>query len=370
MNLLKTPATAAPTQKTRELGVEILRIFSMFFIVAQHLLNHGGFLKNAGEHEIFILLVNVLFAPSVNIFVLITGYFSANSKKIQFGKIATLWLQVLFFSVLMLSVSEAFGVSVNAKTVFQGFMPVINKTYWFFSAYIVLMLLIPYLSAMINAITQKQHALLIVGIFILAFLSSRFGIQSVIALEKGYSIPWFCMLFVIGAYLRKYPVKINKLLLIAVYLCTVFSHMFFKYHLNNTSKFWISMIYSSTDYTQPLTLIASICLLLIFLNIKSNGGRIHRFIIYISSCTFGIYLFHEAPTFRRCLYQTILKTQDFWGRRNSVIYLLIFAAIIFVAGCIIESLRKLLFNTVKRLFIYFKAKDDTPSDPDLPSSNP
>jgi len=352
-NAVPSPAP----QKARELGVEILRILAMLLIVAQHLLNHGGFLKNADGHTLFLNLINVLFAPAVNVFVLITGYFSANTKKIKLSKVVTLWLQVLFFSVLMLSLSETLGISVNAKTVFRSFMPVINKSYWFFSAYIVLLLLTPYLSAMLSAIDQKRHILLVIGIFVLAFLSSRFGMQSVIALENGYSIPWFCMMFIVGAYFRKYPVKINKFLIFAIYLLTVFLQMFFKYHFNDTSKFWIAMIYNSTDYTQPLTMIAAICLLLLFLNIQSNGGKIHRFIIYISSCTFGVYLFHEAPTFRKYLYQSLLKTQEHWGKPESVLYLLLFAIIIFVAGCTVESIRQLLFNTVKKLFTYFRSKD-------------
>ena len=166
-----------PVKKSsRELGIEILRILAMFLIVCQHFINHGGFLKNAGDYTFFLNLTNVLFSPAVNVFVLISGYFSINSK-FKIKKCLSLWLQVFFFSILMLLISSLFDVSISDNYVYQSLTPVISKIYWFFSAYILLYLTTPYLVAMLNAITRKQFTWLVIGIFICSYISTRFNIR-------------------------------------------------------------------------------------------------------------------------------------------------------------------------------------------------
>ena len=319
----------------------------MLLIVCQHFINHGGFLKNAADSEFFLNLIPVLFAPSVNVFVLITGYFSVNSRTLKVKKGIELWLQVLFYSLAMLPIASAFGASISNEYVYTAFTPIISRQYWFFSAYFVLFLIIPFISAMINGITKKQHLMLVIGIFVCAYLSTRFDISRVLSLAVGYSVLWFIMLFCIGAYLRKYPIRVNRIYLILAYLSTVAVHTVFRYHANDTSKLVYKLIYCSTEYTEPLTLFAAICLFLIFCGIKSNGSPIHRFICYIGGCTFGVYLFHEAPKFRDVLYSNIFKTSDHWGRPYAALAVIGFALLTFAAGCIFETVRRLAFWLIK-----------------------
>ena len=334
--------------KTRELGIEILRIIAMFLIVCQHFMNHGGFLKNAGETPFFLYLLNVAFSPSVNVFVLITGYFSVNSRKFRVSKCLTLWCQVLFYSLLMLFVTAAFGTSVSDITVYRSFSPVINKQYWFFSAYLLLVLLTPYLSAMVNSISKREHLALVIGTFVAGYLSTRFDIKSVFSFNYGYSILWFCLLFIVGAYLRKYPVKVNKYIISSVYLVCIATLLLFKYKFNDTSNLIYKLIYNSTDYNQPLVLMAAICLFLLFLGIKNKENKWNKIITHVSSCTFGVYLFHETPVFRQTLYNVIFKTSEYFGSSIAVLYVLLFATLTFAVGCVVDSVRQILFSLVKK----------------------
>lgn len=163
-------------------------------------------------------------------------------------------------------------------------------------------------------------------------------------------------MFIVGAYLRKYPPKIKKLPLLLLYVSTMALLFLFKYHFKDTSIFINRLIFNSTDYDQPLVLISAILLFLLFVGIKNNGKNFHKAISFISSTTFGIYLFHEAPIFKKLLYNTIFKTQEFWGRADSVLYVLLFALLTFLIGCAIESLRIGIFNFIKYLFSYFFKK--------------
>ena len=358
----QSDAIRSNARPEKDLGIELIRIIAMLLIVCQHFMNHGGFLKNAGENEFFLNLLHVLFAPAVNVFVLITGYFGVNTRGLKIKKGAELWLQVLFYSLAMLPIAYALGASISNEYVYASFAPIIHRYYWFFSAYFILFLTIPFLSAMLNGITQKQHLALICGIFVCAYLSSRFDINKVLSFAGGYSIIWFMMLFCIGGYLRKYPIKVKRIYLIALYMFTVVIHMVFRYYLNDTSKLVEKLVYCSTDYTEPLTLLAAVCLFLIFRGIKSNGTILHRFICYIGSCSFGVYLFHETPKIRSVLYTKVFNTPKFWGHPQAALIVIGFAILTFTAGCVIETFRKQLFTIIKLIIARIKKETNQAED--------
>ncbi len=345
---------AVKEKPAKDLGIELIRIISMLLIVCQHFMNHGGFLKNAGENELFLNLIHVLFAPAVNVFVIISGYFGVNTRALKIKKGAELWLQVLFYSVAMLPVASVLGASISNEYVYTSFAPIIYRYYWFFSAYFILFLIMPFLSAMLNGITKKQHLALVIGIFVCAYLSTRFDITRVLSLTGGYSVLWFIMLFCVGAYIRKYPINVKRVYPAIAYLVTVVIHMVFRYYLNDTSKLVEKLVYCSTEYTEPLTLFAAICLFLTFKGIKSNGSVFHRFICYIGSCTFGVYLFHEAPKFRDVLYVKVFDTSRFWGHPQAALIVVGFALLTFAAGCVAETFRKQLFAIIKRIIARIK----------------
>lgn len=359
MELDKIGAEVAPSKKQRELGIEILRILAMLLIVCQHFMNHGGFLKNADGNTFFLNLLNVLFSPSVNVFVLISGYFSASTTKFRASRTIELWLQVFFYSLSTIPLAMLAGANVSNDYVYQSFLPVTNKIYWFFSTYFVLALITPFLARLIGTISKKEHIALIGGVFLVGYLSTRFEIKTVFSLNYGYGILWFMMLFIVGAYFKKHPISIKKPILLVIYTVTVLLQLLFKYELNDTSRILIKLIYSDTNYNQPLTLIASICLLLLFLGIKSNGGRLHKAIIYVSSCTFGVYLFHESPIIRNIIYSSVFETQNYWGRPYSVLIVIAFALATFAAGVALESLRKLIFYLIKLLISFIKKEAAT-----------
>lgn len=335
-------------KKPRELGIEILRILAMFFIVCQHFLNHGGFLRNADGNKIFLNLINVLFAPSVNVFVLISGYFSANSTKFRAQKTLSLWLQVFFYSLFCIPIAMLLGVEVERKYVTDSFFPVINNKYWFFTTYFIMTFITPLLAKIVACMTKREHLTTVLGIFIVGYVSSRFKMGDVFSLNGGYGGFWFIMLFLVGAYLKKYPLKIKKVVVLCVYITTVFLQMLFKYKFNDTSKLIIKLVYGSTGYIQPLTLLASTCLLLLFLGIKNDGRWLDKVITYLSGCTFSVYLFHEEPLIRSVLY-TLFQTQKYWANSVSALIVLAFSVITFMIGVVIESLRKALFFLFKKV---------------------
>ena len=338
-----------PVSKKRDIGIEILRMAAMYLIVCQHFLNHGGFMKGAGEHTLLLNIINVLFAPSVDVFVLISGYFASSSTRLKIGKIGMLYLQVIFYSVLMPLLAAAVGYELTLANYYKAVSPLLSRGYWFFSTYILLMIAAPYLSALISGISQKQHGAIVIGTFALGFASLRFGITSVLSFAAGYSFIWFILLYLTGAYFKKYPPRVKKIAVFAVYIVASLLLLLFKYHLTDTSVFWIKMIYSTTDYTQPLTLLAAICLLLLFRGVGDGSTKVGRAVTFVSASTFGVYLFHETAAIRSVLYTKVFHTSSYFGLAESGLYVIVFAAIVFAIGILIDLVRRLIFYYVGKL---------------------
>ena len=100
-------------------------------------------------------------AIGVDIFVLITGFFGYKSGSNP-KKIISLLLEVEFYSILVgvcmiLTGDEELSASYVLHTLF----PTTFKQYWFFTAYIVLMLLSPYINKFIAAVSRADHLKLI-----------------------------------------------------------------------------------------------------------------------------------------------------------------------------------------------------------------
>ena len=69
----------------------------------------------------------------------------------------------------------------------------------------------------------------------------------------------------------------------------------------------------------------------------------------IAGCTFGIYLFHENIVLRG-LWLNIPGMTDSNGHWWQLLHMLLCIAIIFVVGCIVDIIRKYIFDLVSTQF--------------------
>lgn len=334
-------------KKTRQTGLEILRIISMFLIGCVHVLNYGGMLKNAtGDNAVlWMKLVYAFFTTSVNIFILITGYFMVKSKP-KFKKLIHLWFQVLAYSLITyLAIVLIYNEPFKIKDLFLVCIPIVNKRFWFITTYFVLFLIIPFLNILINNLSKKQANILMIGILIFVYLTTRFGIRTIASLNNGYSLLWFIILYFTGAYLRLYPLKVKKIFVVLTYFIAIVGiWLFFMYPPKSEWSFFYS---NTPDYNAPLVFIASVCIFLIFKDINFKNKFINSVVGFVSSCTFGIYLFQESYI-KYYLYYDWLNIKRFytsvWPAWFKVLCL---GAVIFLLGFIVEVIRKIIVKVGK-----------------------
>ena len=70
------------TAKKRLFGLDLLKTLSMLLIIFHHLSKHGGFwAASTGATRWAIAAINAVFAPSVNLFVLVSAYLIVKKNK-------------------------------------------------------------------------------------------------------------------------------------------------------------------------------------------------------------------------------------------------------------------------------------------------
>ena len=193
-------------KKERESNFELLRIICMLMIVFLHTLGHGGGLANTNVNSFnfFIShLIESLSIVAVNVYVIITGYFSINKTKINIYKLLILYAQMYFYSIL---ISSAFILIkpdlINLKQIFNAVLPFSTQLWWFMSIYLVLSLLMPYINRLLIVLKKRELDCLIVTLFFIFILWPSVKILKPIDNSGGYSLYHFIFMYIVGAYIN------------------------------------------------------------------------------------------------------------------------------------------------------------------------
>lgn len=337
--------------KQRDSSIELLRIIAMLMIVLNHYSTHGGFNLSDVPMSLnkYVLSVVKWGEWAVNIFVLIFGYFSVKSK-FKLGRIIRLYAQVWFYSVGIIVIYTLWNQEIHLGIIIRSIMPIISTQYWFFSKYILLCLLMPFLNIFILNLSRNHHLHLII-----ILLTVWCTLESVLPKFIGYdlgentfgSIRVFTLLYLIGAYMRLYPnckvcsTKIGWFITLSS-ICIMMSikliNCRYPTSVLNIDCFSTSSILSTGFAVGMLTIF------------KNLGIKQNKIINGIAACTFGVYLIHDNDYMRPFLWHYVLKNSEYQSSPYMIVHMLISVIAVFVICTIIEFIRK---QTIEKLWIRF-----------------
>lgn len=303
-------------KKARQLNFEILRIVAMLMIVGLHYLGKGGALTPVKQeftvNSYIAWIVEAFCYVSVNIYVLISGYFGSGST-FSLRKIARLWTQVLFYSVilglLMVTVTGNWRY-MDVYTMFGYLFPIVTDHYWFATAYIILYIMMPFLNAGFERLDQKSIKAIL--LLLLAFLSVAKSVLPMnLPLDRaGYDILWFVCLYLTGAYIREYRIsflkrRLHGLVLYVVCALATFAGMLVLRMLYMERGMFENLISYTYSYNHILCFLGAVGLFIACDRRREgaeNGdtkvGIRKRMIYSIAGATFGVYLIHEHVNVR------------------------------------------------------------------------
>lgn len=356
-------------KKLRDIRFEWLRIVAMLMIIILHYLSKGGFLVDMTEKTMvpsgyMAWFLEAFCLVSVNVYVLISGYFG-NTATFSIKKVVTLWLQVVGYSVIISIVAIGFGIipikDITLYQVINMVFPIVTEHYWFATAYMILMLLMPFLNLGIEQLEKKNLQWII-----LALLCYGSIMKSILPMhlpwdKLGFDALWFVVLYLTGAYLSKYKieffgkaekisVKSRKIVALVFYIIGAFGIFLVACILRilylKTGKLadFITYTYS---YNHILTYISSIGLFCFVSCFKEKMVPVDSLIIKVSKATFGVYLLHEH-LWIRYLWPKWLHAEQFHGKMYFIIPLIFSVGLVFVVGVTVELTRLWLKKIFKR----------------------
>ncbi len=346
--------------KKRMANIELLRIVAMIFVVILHYQGKGGTLLPWGDANFttntwIVWFVQAFALVAVNVYVLIGGYFLADSS-FKITRIIKLWLQIFFYSagiwLIFLMLGQVPEMYTGAYWVSMFMLPVTSGHYWFASSYIFLCLLAPFLGLAARKMTKKQLQTCIV--VLLALFSRVWRIllpMSTPIDDRGYGILWFVTLFMIAAYIRLHvQVKGKWLKPLLIYVCSSVC-LFLSLPIIGTVTQTIGKMeqYYAVfyEYNAPFTIIGAVALFVAFLNMNIKSDKLGKVINIFASATFGVYLLHEHVLLRDW-WNSVWKVQEYYPTSTFLLHFICVVACVYLAGTAVDLLRQLLFKIITK----------------------
>lgn len=208
-------------------------------------------------------------------------------------------------------------------------------------------LISPLLNKILHNSNRKECYIYCLVILLFSFCARRFGIDDSLGLDNGGSLMWFVCLYIIAGTLRLYPIELEISHWFLIYIVSIM--FLFVNIFNNTSIPAMDYITAKLEYTKPFVLITSVSQLMLFSKINFKNIKLNRAITFISTSTFGIYLFQDAYYFKPLLYFKILKVSRFYSSKYSFIMVLVFALIICIMGLCFDLIRRFLDYVIKKM---------------------
>ena len=339
------------TKVARQSNIELLRSILMFMVIVLHYNNPqmgGGFAYATGASMRFLQLAETLSVCAVNCFVLISAYFLSGVSRRSVKKAASLLGMVIGYRLLGYALQVCLtGVPFRLKTLIGCFIP--NN--WFVILFCVLYYISVYINPLFDALEKKQlqQCVLLCLVFFVVYPTFLEGGISILTgsaeipgigtvtmngSADGYTIVNFVVLYLIGGYLRKYPVSFTQLQCIVIFgivtICNFVLGMF-------------SSVY--TSYSNLFVVIQAVTLFLIFLKCDM---KYYPIVNFISKSAFGIYLWHTSS----------FMIVDFWGYfqipkycrqglGSAMLHLILSCLAMYLACLMVDIIRRYTFSLVR-----------------------
>lgn len=327
-------------------GIHAVRILAMFLVCLLHTSSPGGLVCKLPNPNLFFNALSatelVVADAGVDLFMLITGYVCILGTW-KPKRIVRLWLQVVFYTLAGI----VFGSGVWSV---RDLYPIpLASGYWYFSAYIGLFFLIPFLNEYITSISKKrfQH-LLLVAIVSCSLICPHLYQTSI----DGYSVVWMVVMYLTGAYIRLHLNNIGttKFYLTAYCCLTAVQIAIFgaKNYLEAKLGSPIALPIAYFGYTSVFTYANSVLLFIFFSRLNIRNVLLCKILSFAAPLTFGIYLIHTTPGYTLFIRQ-LTNTYAAYTQFRCV-HAVVSAVVIYVLCSCIDYGRVLLFNGAEHLF--------------------
>ncbi len=317
----------------RQSNLELLRIIAMMMIIVLHFFNSDRRPATGSENELVYYLYESLSICGVNLFVLLTGFFSLNQTSVRIRKVIDLVITVAFWEFVGFLLCVAAGRrAFHLKELIRTMFPIFFGGRWFVKAYIILLFFIPFINIVLRSISKRSYwALLGIQLFMFSFWP--FFLPNPPFDDYGYSFVHFITLYILIGYFRlhvkKYPPK--WLCMVGYFFCF---GVILIYKIRGIGYEWA--------YNSPFVIAEAVFLFLFFAQIQIKSEWINR----LAGCAFGVYLVHTNAYFTVMGYERLFHGSSVVNGSINRFLLCVPACVLFFYffGFVMESVKKILFS--------------------------
>lgn len=349
----------SPTHGHRQPGYELLRIVAMLMIVLLHLVGYGLYADGpvvefghtpAGLLEyIAMQTVYLLSASSVNLYVMITGYFMVTASA-KWEKIPKIWLQTAFYAVglylLFIGCGRAsfFWGELAGSVVAIGTCGTPGHGYWFVEQYLGLVALSPFINLTLRKLSSRQYALLTAVLWAMDFSVLRFGLGPLYGGDQ--SLFHFIVIYTTAGGLRRFaPLqsvssgRLGAAMAITVALA-IAGTLAIDFRIHHTVKL---LLHSPFLNYNGLAMINAVILFTLTGRLRISPGHAATLIGRLAPCSLGVYLIHENAYMRQWIWQELLPHCGVTPH-NVLLYAIAIPAAVYWSCAAADELRGRLFK--------------------------
>lgn len=332
----------------RQSNIELLRIISMIMVLAVHIdgaslgLPHiSGNTELLDARSTWKLAVESATIIGVNCFTMISGYFGI---RLRLGNCMSFLFQCIFYSFGIKTIYFAIFPDKFSITGWIDSMMVLTHTdLWYIPAYFGLMIISPVLNTGLDALSKKKFGIIL---FMFGVFNIWCGwVWNGSFNPTGYTIIQLILIYMIGRYIKLFNFhasghKHATIKQAVIYVTSVIIVFTSSLLLPANKAF---------AYNSPFVIMATTSFFLIFRNLNIKSQTVN----YIAQSAFAVYLLHKDPV----IWINAIKPSVQWLWNHSSIemfslYATAMIAAIYLVAMAIDSVRRLMFNTLANAIEY------------------
>lgn len=332
----------------RDSNIELLRIVSMLMTLTLHYLLFGNALTmsafgSAAYYGNWTLEAVCL--TSVDCYMLISGFF-LSQKNFTSRRVLSFYAQILFYTIVLALLCFSLGIEdLNTANLIQ-IVPVMGGKNWYVTAYFCLLFLTPILNHVVHSMERRRLKAVLTALFILlSVLHTLFFFTDTFRLENGHSVWWYCFVYMIGAYYRKYEIRLSRKThaLGLMILLLPLSKFVVDSSEHTVLRSLTQVLYAYDSFP---VLVASLVMFDCFVQIRIRSERANKIICLFGKTSFAVFYIHAFVLWGEKIW-TALGSEKYIGSNLQLIHLIASVAAVYIACSAVEIIRMYLFQALK-----------------------